>query len=503
MQAHAGISRAFAQPLCYNRRVKSSIALGVSLVLAGFAQTLLLAAPAPRPPNIIHVIADDVGWDDFGCYGAEKIRTPNLDRLAARGMKFNSFYAPAPLCSATRAALMTGCYAERIGIPGALMPHSPIGLSAKETTTAELLQKRGYATALVGKWHLGHTPEFRPTRHGFDEFFGIPYPNDQGAERNLYVQHANDPVRPPIPLYDGDRAVEHALDFEQAPMRFLNRALRFISQHRDQPFFLHFSNIETHVPWHIPSTWQGRSAAGSYGDAVEFFDWTVGQIVSFVEANGLAGNTLIVVQTDNGMLTGSGRDYETTWGRFGTVDKTAKHKLRGSKNTLWEGGVRVPCIASWPGHIKPGSTSDAIVAGYDWHPTFTALAGAKLPQDTVIDGRDLSPLLLGQPGAKPPHDTFFYYHSFRLGAVREGNWKLMISPTGRGFDVPSEPTGKPGPPQLFDLATDLAETTDVAAKHPEVVARLLKLADAARADLGDSAKKQKGAGQRSPGQVKR
>ncbi len=472
------------------------------LSLGALLFTALFALAGDRPPNIIHLIADDVGWDDFGCYGAEKIKTPNLDRLAARGMKFTSFYSPAPLCSATRAALLTGCYAERVGIPGALMPHSTIGLNAKETTTAEVLKNRGYATALVGKWHLGHQPEFRPTQHGFDEFFGIPYPNDQGAERNTQTAHANDPVRPPIPLYDGERVVEHALDFENAPVRFLNRALKFIDTHRDQPFFLHYANIETHVPWHIPGIWQGRSAAGSYGDAVEFFDWTVGQIVSFVEASGLATNTLIVVQTDNGMLTGSGKDYETTWGRFGTVDKTAKHKLRGSKHTVWEGGVRVPCIASWPGRIKAGSISDAIVAGYDWHPTFASLAGAKLPADRVIDGRDLSPLLLGQPGAKPPHDTFFYYHSFRLGAVREGKWKLMISATGCGFDVPSKPTGKPGPPQLFNLESDLAETTVVAGQHPETVARLLKLADTARADLGDSATKMKGAGRHPPGEVK-
>ncbi|MFA6543419.1 MAG: sulfatase [Limisphaerales bacterium] len=476
---------------------------GIRLILTAFL-CVLCGRPvaAERPPNIIHIIADDVGWDDFACYGAEKIKTPNLDRLAERGMRFTSFFAPAPLCSATRAALLTGCYAERIGIPGALMPHSTIGLSAKETTTASLLKQRGYATALVGKWHLGHQPEFRPTRHGFDEFFGIPYPNDQGAERNTLAAHQKDPVRPPIPLYDGERVVEHALDFEQAPVRFLNRALRFIDEHRDQPFFLHFANIETHVPWHIPGIWQGRSAAGAYGDAVEFFDWTVGQIVSFVEANGLGSNTLIVVQSDNGMLTAGNKDYETVWGRFGTVDKTARHRLRGSKHTVWEGGVRVPCLAAWPGRIRAGTTSDAIAAGYDWHPTFAAIAGARLPVDRVIDGRDLAPLLFAQPDAKPPHDTFFYYHSFRLGAVREGRWKLMIAPTGRGFDGPNEPVGKSGPPQLFDLESDLAETTDMAAKRPDIVERLLKLADHARADLGDSARKLRGSGQRPPGEAR-
>ena len=283
-------------------------------------------------------------------------------------------------------------------------------------------------------------------------------------------------------------------------MQFLNEALRFIHAHKDGPFFLHFSNIETHVPWYVSSIWQGRSAAGPYGDAIEYFDWSVGQLVAAVDSLGLGKNTLIVFQSDNGMLIRRNTSYETAFSRFGKVDDGASHRLRGSKHTVWEGGARVACIARWPGVVPANTECAELAAGFDWYPTFASLAGATLPKDRVIDGRDIMPLLRGEPGAKTPHEAFYYYHSFRLGAVRSGKWKLMFAPTGSAPDKAEVklPAG-PQPPQLFDLDADLAETTDLAAQHSEVVQRLLVLADQARGDLGDSARKMTGKGMRPPG----
>jgi arylsulfatase A-like enzyme len=390
------------------------------------------------------------------------------------------------------------------------MPHSTIGLSEQETTIGQALQSRGYATALIGKWHLGHHPRFLPTRHGFDVFFGLPYPNDQGAERNILPMHAKDPVRPPIPLWRGDQIEERSADLENLPIRFLNEALKFIDQNKDRPFFLHFANIETHVPWFIPSAYQGKSAAGAYGDAVEFMDWTVGQIMAYVQHLGLERRTLIVFNSDNGPLIRRGAAYEQTYGRFGTVDDTVQHALNGGKHTTWEGGARVACIAYWPGRIAPGGTIDSIAAGFDWPVTFAALAGTRMPDDRIIDGRDLTPLLTGQAGAAPVHEAFYYYHTFRLGGVRSGKWKLLISPTGSGFDSPTPGSaGMPAKgkgkavvrPQLFDLEADLGETTDVSAREPEVMKRMMELAERARADLGDSATQRRGSGLREPGRI--
>ena len=444
------------------------------------------AAMADERPNIVHIVADDLGYDEIGCFGATDIRTPNLDRLAAEGVRFTSFYSPAPLCSASRAAMMTGCYAERVGIPGALMPYSPIGLAESETTIAELLRSRGYATALVGKWHLGCHAPFLPTRHGFDHFFGLPYPNDQGPERNVDPKHAKDPIRPPIPLYRGETIIEHAAELEGLPHRFLNEALAFIAEHRDEPFYLHFANIETHVPGFIPSSHRGRSPAGAYADAVEYLDWTVGQIMAQLGHLGLADNTLVVFHSDNGPLVSRSPTYMADYGRFGTVDATRPHTLRGGKNTTWEGGSRVACIARWPAKAPAGATCDEGVASFDWFATFASLGGAELPADRVIDGRDISPLLLGEEGAKSPHEAIYYYHTFRLAGLRSGAWKLLFSSRGAGFIAPTNNPERFDKPMLFNLADDPSETTDVADRHPQVVARLMKLADRARRDLGDS-----------------
>jgi arylsulfatase A-like enzyme len=427
--------------------------------------------PSPqRPPNIVQIVADDLAYDDLSCYGCADIATPNLDRLAQRGMRFTSFYAPHSTCTPTRAALMTGSYAQRVSLPNVLFPNSTVGLADSEVTIAELLRERGYATACIGKWHLGHLPQFLPVKHGFDSFFGIPCPNDHGPER----LDKNGATRgfPSIPLMQGLEVVEQPAQLASCPERFTAEAVRFIEEHRERPFFLHFSNIETHTPWLVAREYQYRSKAGVYGDAVASFDASVGRIVDALERTGLAGQTLIVVSSDNGPLVHQYPELEGIYGHAATVDTSRKHALReGKYQSRYEGGTRVFCIASWPGRIAERRTSDALVAGFDWYPTFAALAGASVPADRIVDGHDLAPLLYGTEPAPPVRDSLAFYEGARLVAVRWKEWKLVLR------DKRNE---------LYDLSTDLAEARDVAAEHSDVVGRMGELAQRYRADLGDA-----------------
>ena len=462
-------------------------------------------AAAERPPNIIHIVGDDIGWDDLSCFGAKDIKTPNLDRLATRGRKFTSFYSPAPYCTASRAAMMTGCYADRIGIPPVLFPYSKIGINANEVTIAELLKGRGYATACIGKWHLGHQPEFLPVRHGFDRFFGIPYPNDHEPDRVGWAKAGGREgyIPPPLPLFSNDTIVEEPADLENLPMRFTQECVRFIRQHHDRPFFLHFSNIETHTPWFTPGRFVGTSQAGSYGDAVQCLDWSVGQLVATLGDLNLLDNTLIVFHADNGYLSSNSNngDLPNVYGKYATVDDTRQHALRGGKGTLFEGGPRVSCIASWPGKIPTGTTCDEVTASFDLFATFAKLGGADLPQDRVIDGKDISPLLFGHDGAKSPHEAFYYYHGGALGGVRVGQWKLMFPGVARGGGANANKNAPPTGPELYDLAHDLGETQNVASEHADIVERLQKLAEKTREDIGDTRLQRKGKNTRPVGQL--
>ena len=436
-----------------------------------------LAAQAPRPqdrlPNIVHIIADDVGWDDLGCFGAKDIATPNLDRLAAEGVRMTSFYAPHSTCTATRAALMTGCYAQRVSLPTVLFPNSKQGLHADEVTIAELLQQRGYATALFGKWHLGHLDPFLPTRHGFDAFYGIPYPNDHVPER--LDKEGRTRGFPPMPLYEQERIVEQPAQMATLPDRFTERAVQFIAQHKDKPFYLQYSNIETHTPWLTSRRFHHQSKAGVYGDAVQCLDWSVGRILDALDQHGLGGDTLVVFQSDNGPLVHEYPELERIYGHAAAVDTERPHALReGKYQSRFEGGTRVAGLARWPRRIPAGSTTDAMIAGFDWYPTFAGVAGAPLPKDRVLDGMDVISLLdpTMSPQA-PAREVLWFHEGFRLVAVRWKDWKYVLPP------------GPKGKPQLFDLAKDLGETRDVLAQHPDVVATLEKLVAEARADLGD------------------
>lgn len=465
------------------------------------ALPVLAQTPAARLPNFVVIFADDLGYADVGCFGAKEIQTPHLDRMAAEGMRFTSFYAAQAVCSASRAALLTGCYPNRIGLLGALGPKSKTGIHDHELTIAEVLKPRGYATAIFGKWHLGDAPCFLPTRHGFDEYFGLPYSNDMWPFHPEHVNLPPDVAKrkagyPELPLIEGDRvAISPVTAEHQAQLTtwYTERAVRFIERHRDRPFFLYVPHAMPHVPLFVSDKFKGKSAAGLYGDVIMEIDWSVGQILDALQRHGLDERTLVVFTSDNG-----------PWLLYGNHGGSAK-PWREGKGTMFEGGVRVPCIMRWPGRIPAGRECRELAATIDLLPTFARLAGADLPTDRILDGKDIGALLGGGPEARTPHDAYYFYYGRELQAVRSGKWKLHFP---HGYPQP-EPPGGDGLPgkyaqrriglELFDLESDPAETTDVAARHPEVVRRLEAIGERARADLGDSATKREGAGVRPVG----
>jgi arylsulfatase A len=442
---------------------------------------------ANGPPNIVIVLADDLGYSDLGCYGAKDIETPNLDRLAREGVRLTDFYVAQAVCSASRAALLTGCYPNRVGILGALGPSATHGISDQEKTLAELLKPRGYTTAIYGKWHLGHRPRFLPTRHGFDDYFGLPYSNDMGP------LHPTAKF-PDLPLIEGDKVVALNPDQTQLTTWYTERAVRFIDKSKDRPFFLYVPHTMPHVPLHVSEKFKGKSKQGLYGDVVMEIDWSVGEILAALKRNNLDENTLVLFTSDNG-----------PWLSYGDHAGSAG-ELREGKMTTWEGGVRMPCVVRWPGHVPPGTVCHEPAMTIDLLPTVAKLAGAQLPSHK-IDGLDIWPLLSGQPGAKSPHEAFYFYWNNDLQAVRSGRWKLHFPHSYITLD--GKPGGKEGRPvpyaqaqtplALFDLEIDPGEKTDVADKHPDIVHRLEQLAEKARADLGDAASKRTGAGIRPPG----
>jgi arylsulfatase A len=472
--------------------MKYNFTLLTTLLLAPLAAVNGADEPKPaRKPNILVILTDDLGYDDVGCYwtpdnrpGFEKIRTPNIDRLAAEGARFTDYYAPSSVCTPSRAALMTGCYPERVGMSRfgpegmvVLMPRHMEGLNPDEVTLAKILKERGYATACVGKWHLGHLAPFSPRQHGFDAFYGLMFPNDVN----------------PLVLYRDETVIEPHADQKTLTEQFTEEAVKFVRAKRDQPFFLYLAYSAPHIPLHVPDRFRGKSARGLYGDVVECMDWGVGEVLKALDETGLADRTLVVFTSDNGPDT------------RGPYDKRGQaFPLRAAKATTREGGVRVPCVMRWPGHIPAGLVCREIASAMDVLPTVAGIAGAQPPQDRIIDGKDILPLMT-KPGAPSPHDAFFYYYREKLEAVRSANWKLVF-PRSEMADTPYE--GKKGaakpallPEALYDLATDVGETTDVIGKHPEVAARLRALAERMREDLGDSATNQKGKNRRPVGRV--
>lgn len=431
--------------------------------------------PATPPPNFIFINIDDLGYADIGPFGSVLNRTPNLDRMAREGRKLTCFYA-APVCSPSRASLMTGCYPKRVlPIPLVLWPSAAVGLNPEEHTVAELLKKAGYATACIGKWHLGDQPEFLPTRQGFDCFFGIPYSNDMGLAEDGANSSFGELIRPrkeinylpgegpevglkgnpqpPMPLLENEKVIEHVRAEEQTTLtkRYTEKATQFIRAHKDKPFFLYLPHTAVHFPFYPGDAFQGKSHNGNYGDWVEEVDWSVGQILNTVRELGLDRNTLVVFTSDNG-------------GGAGVAVNTP---LRGSKNSTWEGGMRVPTIAWWPNKIPAGTATDEIAGMFDILPTFVKLGGGTLPANRKLDGCDIWPVLSGKADAKSPHEIFYYYRGLKLEAIRTGPWKLHLA------------CG-----ELYNLDADIGEVRNVATANLDVVKRLQTLADSMKDDLG-------------------
>jgi arylsulfatase A len=433
--------------------VTATVVLCLSLASSGSA------APVAKP-NFIFINIDDLGYADIGPFGSTLNRTPHLDRMAEEGRKLTSFYA-APVCSPSRAALMTGCYPKRaLSIPHVLFPGNNVGLHPDEVTVAELLKGEGYVTGIIGKWHLGDQPEFLPRNHGFDYFFGLPYSNDMGPAADGVKSNLGDPLpkpskgkgQPPLPLLRNETVLQRVLAKDQTELvkRYTEEAVRFLQAHHDDPFFLYLPHSAVHFPIYPGKDFQGRSGNGIYGDWVEEVDWGVGEVMRAVRELGLDQKTLVIFTSDNG---GTRRGLN--------------RPLRGHKGSTWEGGMRVPTIAWWPGQIPAGTQTDAIAGMIDVLPTFAKLAGATLPEDRKLDGGDLWPLLAGVADAQSPHEAFYYYRGLKLEAVRAGAWKLRLADG-----------------QLYHLDSDIAESTDVARDNPDEVRRLRALAQRMENDLG-------------------
>jgi arylsulfatase A len=423
---------------CTRRDFLKAVGLGaVSLAVpacADGAQRMSPGASKDRP-NFIIIFTDDQGYQDIGCFGSPNINTPNLDRMAAEGMKFTDFYVAASVCSPSRAALLTGCYPPRVGITKVLFPRDNIGLNPDEITIADILKARGYAAACVGKWHLGHLPQFLPMRQGFDSYYGIPYSNDMRIKRGK---------KSGPPLMRNEDIVEHPVNQSTLTLRYTEQSIKFITENKDRPFFLYLPHTMPHIPLFASEKFEGKSKHGLYGDVIEEIDWSVGEILKTLKELGIDEKTLVLFTSDNG-----------PW-----LSKRANGgsalPLRDGKFSTYEGGMREPCIARWPGKVPAGKVCNEICASIDLLPTFAKLAEGEVPLDRVIDGKDIWPLMSGRPGAKSPHKAYFYYRGNNLEAVRGGKWKLRRTKKT----------------ELYDLEADISEQNNVAAEHPAIVKRL-------------------------------
>jgi arylsulfatase A-like enzyme len=424
---------------------------------------VLSAAVSARQPNVVVIFIDDMGYGDIGPFGATKQRTPHLDRMAKEGMKLTSFYAT-PVCSVSRAQMMTGCYGARISVPGVYFPGQSVGLNPAEVTVAERLKEKGYATQMVGKWHLGDQPEFLPTRQGFDHYLGIPYSNDM-------LKISTETKVPVVPLLRDEKIAELMDGEGQRRMveLYTKEAVNFIGRNKDKPFYLYFAHNAIHTPIYPGAAFAGKSQNGRFGDWVEEVDWSVGQVLDALRTQGLDKDTLVVFTSDNGPWLTKG------------ADGGSAGPLRGGKGSTWEGGVRVPTLAWWPGRVPAGSVNDAVAATIDLLPTFVSLAGGTVPATPVIDGRDITSILLGQ-SKESAREAHYYFASYDLQAVRQGRWKLALSPQPEGMGKQAAKT--PAGMRLYDLDAEIGEQTDVAAQHPEVVAKLKALADKMAAEIG-------------------
>lgn len=467
----------------------------LSLLFSLFIASSLFSAT----PNIIVIFMDDMGYADVSCFGAQGYQTPNIDRLAKEGRKFTNFHVAQAVCSASRTALLTGCYPNRVGIHGALGPNSKHGISDKEMTLAEVVKQKGYATAAVGKWHLGHLPQFLPTKHGFDEYYGLPYSNDMWP----YHPEMKKGGFPKLPLIENDKIIDDdvtAEDQTHLTTNYTTRAVHFIERSKDKPFLLYLAHSMVHVPLFVSEKFKGKSGKGLFTDVMMEVDWSVGQVLDTLDKNGLTENTWVIFSSDNG-----------PWLSYGDHAGSAG-PLREGKGTSWEGGTRVCGLMRWPAKIPAGTTSDAMMMTIDLLPTIAQTIGAELPKHD-IDGKNVWPLIIGGPEAKNPHDFYAtYYEQNQLQAITsgDGQWKLQLPHSYRSLGDQAQATGgipvkyakqEVTEPELYDLYTDISESKNVAAEHPETISKLQAYAETMRTELGDSLMKMpKGRGTREAGQ---
>ena len=453
------------------------------LAAVGFTCRLGHCVENPLPPNFIIILCDNLGYGDIGCYGSELHRTPRIDQMAREGISLTSFYSTSGVCTPSRASLMTGCYPRRVGLDvtdpdgAVLRPVSPNGLHPDEVTLAEVLQQKSYATACIGKWHLGDQPSFLPTRQGFDEYFGIPYSDDMTARKGKNW--------PPLPLMKNEQVLEAPVDRNLLTKRYTEQAIEFITKNKQQPFFLYLPHAmpgSTKAPY-ASEKFRGKSANGPWGDSVEEIDWSTGEILDTLKRLGIDDRTLVVWTSDNGAPRRN-------------PPQGSNEPLGGWGYTTMEGGMRVPCIVRWPDNISADTKSDAVTTTMDLLPTFARLANIKLPTSLVIDGYDIWPIL-SSADAQTPYEALYYYHRDQLHAVRSGKWKLHLALPQKQIDLQGK--SKVSAARLYDLDADVGESTSLTDKHPEVVARLVKLAEKARQDLGDG--KFQGSGQRKVGRA--
>lgn len=447
-----------------------------------------------RSPNIVLIFTDDQGYQDVGVFGSPNIKTPNLDQMAADGVKMTHYYAAQAVCSASRAGILTGCYPNRIGIHNALGPDNTHGINETETTLAEMLKEKGYATAIYGKWHLGHHKKFLPTRHGFDEWFGIPYSND------MWPYHPQQgPIFnfPDLPLYENETVIDTLVEQSQLTTQITERSVDFIKRNKDKPFFLYVPHPQPHVPLFVSDKFKGKSERGLYGDVIMEIDWSVGQIMQALKDNGLEEDTMVIFTSDNG-----------PWLSYGNHAGSAL-PLREGKGTAWEGGQREPFIVKYPKKLKPGRTVDVPMMAIDILPTIAHVTESKLPEQ-VIDGKNAWSILTGER-TEPVQDAyFFYYRVNEMFGVRYGKWKMYFPHRYRTMD--GQEPGKDGQPgnyryvdmeeiELYDVVNDVSETNNVAEEHPEIVAEIKARANTMRQRLGDSLMELEGSETREPGRV--
>ena len=483
-----------------NKYLRNSLCAG----LAATSFTIQSAsAEKQQHPNIILIFCDDLGYGDLSCYGATQYKTPNLDRMAAQGVRFTNFVSAQAVCSASRAGILTGCYPNRVGISGALMPDAKIGLNPSEETIPEILKKRNYKTSAIGKWHLGHLSEFLPLQQGFDEYLGLPYSNDMwpvNFDGKPAAENTNKARYPVLPLIEGNRKIREIKTLEdqsELTTIYTDRTVRFIAENKKNPFFIYMAHSMPHIPLAVSGKFKGKSEQGMYGDVIMEIDWSVGEIMKALEKNGLDKNTLVIFTSDNG-----------PWLNFGN-HAGSNGGLREGKGASFEGGQRVPCLMKWPGNIQEGTICNKLASTIDILPTLAAITKAPLPEKK-IDGVNILSLLLGDENANPRESFLYYYRKNSLEAVRKGDWKLVFAHPGRtyiGFKPGAD--GFPGGTNenfaheegLYDLRRDPGERFDVKEFYPEMVAELKKLADEARQDLGDDIQKIEGKNRRNPGKV--